>query len=259
MGPALITLRDSKIGRSTSTIHATLTQPEVDAKRGDEVVGYLTYTNFSSQSGPSFNTKWELHPPAPPLVKGVDALESGDGDDNWIGVAELPFSDFRKASRRCSWFLPRRGRASITKGGADQWFALNTHNADGSRERWTDDSLGLVCDMFPQIVETFLIPDVYTPLSSSETKDAGQKKSPAARYWYPTLLLSMEVKKSLGSEGARWLFLRVVTKKVENGRYDLDVVLLDERGELVASSNHVCFALPAARNLEKRSSDKSRL
>ena len=113
--------------------------------------------------------------------------------------------------------------------------------------------------MFPQVVETFLIPDVYTPLSSSDTKDAGKTKSPAARFWYPTLLLNMEVKKSLGSEGVRWLFLRVVTKKVEKGRYDLDVVVLDERGELVALSNHVCFALPAARNLGKRSGGKARL
>ncbi|KAL9081540.1 MAG: hypothetical protein Q9159_007272 [Coniocarpon cinnabarinum] len=265
-GSALITISDTKTGATTSTFHLTLTQPSVSRTRGDLVVGYLTFTNFSTQSGPSFSTNYSLTPPPPRLLGGFEALESGKGDDNWAEVPLLPFSDFRKASKRCRWFFPLRGRGALGKGGSDQWFALNTVNDDGKREVWTDESLGFVVDMFPQVLETFLIPDVYTPpdpsSNSSESSNSSSQssrssstdmseKSPAARFWYPTLLLNLEVKKSLG-QGVRWLFLRVQAKLIQQGRYDLEVIVLDEKSEVVALSHHVCFAVSAARNLSER-------
>ena len=73
-----------------------------------------------------------------------------------------------------------------------------------------------------------------------------------AKFWYPTLLLNLDVKKSLPEEGVEWLFTRVDTKQIKNGRMDIDVVILDEAGEIVALSHHVSFAVGAERNLAKR-------
>lgn len=60
------------------------------------------------------------------------------------------------------------------------------------------------------------------------------------------------MKKALPMEGVKWLFIRVRAKQIKNGRYDLEVILMDEHNDLVALSHHVCLAVPAARNLAKR-------
>lgn len=70
--------------------------------------------------------------------------------------------------------------------------------------------------------------------------------------WYPTLLLNLEVKKVLPEEGLKWLFSRVQAKQIRNGRYDLEVVLMDAEGELVAISHHVVYAVSAERNTAGR-------
>jgi len=43
---------------------------------------------------------------------------------------------------------------------------------------------------------------------------------------------------------------------VNKGRYDLEVVVCDEGGDVVCLSHHVCFALPAERNLKERTKVK---
>ena len=70
--------------------------------------------------------------------------------------------------------------------------------------------------------------------------------------WYPTLLLNLDVKKALPEEGVRWLFSRVQAKSIKEGKYDLEVILMDEGGDLVATSQHVVFAVDAGRNTAGR-------
>jgi len=77
------------------------------------------------------------------------------------------------------------------------------------------------------------------------------KRKPA-KFWYPTLLLNLDIKKTLPEEGVEWLFVRVDTKQIKNGRLDLDIVVMDEGGEIVALSHHVAFAVGAERNLAER-------
>lgn len=50
----------------------------------------------------------------------------------------------------------------------------------------------------------------------------------------------------------RFLCTRLQTKVIREGRYDLEVVVWDEIGEVVALSHHVCFVVSAERNLKKR-------
>jgi hypothetical protein len=58
--------------------------------------------------------------------------------------------------------------------------------------------------------------------------------------------------KLLPSDGVTWLFLRVESKQIRNGRLDLEITVLDEEGEIVALSNHVSLVLSANRNLSEK-------
>jgi hypothetical protein len=114
-------------------------------------------------------------------------------------------------------------------------------------ETWTNEKLGFICDLFPQICETFILKgvDQYSP-------DGSGAKGEKIPFWYPTLLLNLDVKKALPDGGVKFLFTRLQTKAIKNGRYDLEVVVMDPEGEIVALSHHVCFAVSAERNLAKR-------
>ncbi|KAB8336968.1 hypothetical protein FH972_021272 [Carpinus fangiana] len=239
-GPALFTVQDSKLGRQTSTLHITLTQ-------GDrtEVVGYITHSNIDKEEGLSFDTKWALDPPPPPA--NVQLLSAGT-DPNWSEMRETPFAEFRKAACRVQWMLPKHGQA--VPGSADEWIRLKTHGRDGRRERFDDISLGYVSDMWPQLVENHLNPAAYNP--SASAADVARHRGAGSKFWFPTLLLNLDVKKALPADGVDWLFARVRTKQVRNGRYDLEVVIVDETGDVVALSHHVAFALSAQRNLASR-------
>lgn len=103
--------------------------------------------------------------------------------------------------------------------------------------------------MFPQVIETLVVDDFYTPGMMTEDKIKRVKG-----FWYPTVLLNLDFKKALPEEGVEWLFARVRAKQVKNGRYDLEVIIMDENGELVALSNHVVMVMNASRNLANRSS-----
>lgn len=106
-----------------------------------------------------------------------------------------------------------------------------------SGERWDTESLAFACDMFLMPVDM---------LSLEQGHSSGA-------YWYPTLTLNLEIKKDWEKDqGPEWLFLRNTCKQIRNGRMDIDVVIMDEQGELVALSNHVALIVSAERNLGKR-------
>jgi archaeosine-15-forming tRNA-guanine transglycosylase len=54
---------------------------------------------------------------------------------------------------------------------------------------------------------------------------------------YPTLCMSSEIKKD--PKGTKWLFMKITAHEIKNGRFDTDVYVVDEEGELVALSKHV--------------------
>jgi len=229
-GPALFTVKDAKLGRQTSIIHVTLNQGG-----RDEVVGYITNSNMDTESGVSFSTDWKLTPPPAPVDL---ALLKQDEDPNWARQKSMPFTFFRKATQKTQFHFPRSGQRK--KSGADEWIRLNTG------EKWTNTSLGYVADMWPMPVEAFI--------HDSNPYDVNTKDSQGkpARFWYPTVLLNIDFKKPLPEEGVEWLFVRVNTKQIKNGRMDLEIVILDEGGDIVALSQHVALAVGSERNVAER-------
>jgi acyl-coenzyme A thioesterase PaaI-like protein len=217
VGPAIFHVEDVKLGRQASVVHVRMSQ---DGR--EEVIAYATNSNMDTEQGVSFDTQYKLQPPPPTVV--LSELDR-DGDKNWHLEESMPFSKFRKASSKVKFHFPRSGQ--IIPNTADEWLCFR----DGSS--FTNSSIGFVADMFPLIVESY--------------RDHSQ-----GPFWYPTLLLNLDIKKSLPPGGVKWLAIRVQTKRVKNGRMDLEVHVHDEDGDLVALSHHVTFVLDAARNTAAR-------
>ncbi|KAJ9645323.1 hypothetical protein H2199_003329 [Coniosporium tulheliwenetii] len=210
VGPATFVVKDVKLGRQATVIHVTLSQDN-----REEVVGYITHSNIPQETGVSFATGWSLHPA--PAAVDLAALAAGK-DQHWQEQTNMPFAKFRKASSRMRFFFPRGGQH--LKSMADEWLCFR----DGSR--FTNESLGYVADMWPQVVESYRHGD-----DPYDVRDEKVDKSRAVidkPFWYPTLLLNLDVKKALPEEGVEWLFARVRAKQIKNGRLDLEVVVLDE-------------------------------
>lgn len=242
VGIGTFTVKDVKLGRQTSIVHLTLAQ---DGR--EEVVGYITNSNIATETGVTFSSHWNLHPQPLP-VKDFSALDAGE-DPYWGERHEWPTADFRKATRHLRTFFPRRGQPSPTH--LNMWYCFRD-----PASRFTNESLGFVVDAFPQVLEYFLLGgvDSYSLEFEQQYSQAEQKKiiGQHARMWYPTLLLNLDVKKALPEDGVKWIFIRLETKKIQNGRYDLEVLAFDEGGDLVAVSNHVCLAVSAERNIAAR-------
>ncbi|KAI9851125.1 MAG: hypothetical protein M1838_004460 [Thelocarpon superellum] len=226
VGPADFEVRDAKAGRQTSNVQITLRQG------GREVVtGFLIQSNMRLDFGLSLPTDYALHPA--PIAADISKLRR-DADPEWARMPDVPFSKFRKATQRVHFFTPRHGQrhASIT----DQWLSF----VNG--ERFTNESIGFVADMFLQPVEN------YRPSKgSSDSETSGW-----VRHWYPTLVLNLEPKKLLPDEGVEFLFVRARSKQIQKGRMDLEVTVLDETGDIVALSNHLALIMSASRNTQGR-------
>ncbi|KAL8999283.1 MAG: hypothetical protein Q9169_001828 [Polycauliona sp. 2 TL-2023] len=238
IGPATFAVRDVKLGRRTSTVHVSLTQHD---ETEPSVVGYFTQSNLHTEQGISLDTAWSLHPSPLPLLSTAALKE--DNDPNWQRAHRS--ASFRKAAARTIWYLPRH-HAQLAPAMADEWICL----ADGGK--FTQTSLGFVVDQFPQIVE------MYPAEQQQQQPDKESRDEPIRTTvkWYPTVLLNLDVKKALPEQGVEWLFVRVRAKRIENGRMDLEVVVLEEGGELVAVSNHVCLILDAERNIKRSGQSK---
>lgn len=232
IGLATCVVKDVKLGRQTSTIHVTLSQ-----HGREEVLAYITQTNISKESGVTFDTKWALSP-APYPVMSLEGMKNGS-DPYWVEIDEMPFSGFRKATNRVRFFFPRAGQK--VKSLSDQWLLFR------NGERFTQDSLGFMCDMFPQVVEKYS----HNSDPYHVTTATGERK-PLAMFWYPTVVLNLDVKKALPEEGVEWLFMRSRSKQIKNGRLDIEVIIMDEQGELIALSHHVTLVLSAERNMADR-------
>lgn len=243
IGPAIFKVKDVKLGKGTSVIHVTLYQ---DSGKREEVVAYITNTNLAAETGVTFPTGWTLQPAPPPA--NITALKSGT-DQAWQEQKSMPFAIFRRASQHVNFYFPKQGQRMRSL--ADQWMCFS------NGEKFTNSSIGYVCDMFPQILESYRTGSdpyaVEAPRTADEINQLAKEQRGFASAWYPTLLLNLDIKKALPEEGVEFLFLRVRAKQIKNGRYDLEIVILDETGDIVALSHHVCMVLSAERNLAARS------
>jgi hypothetical protein len=62
------------------------------------------------------------------------------------------------------------------------------------------------------------------------------------RWAFPTVCLSLDIKRD--PEGEEWLLQRTVMTHCENGKFELDVKIIDVKGRIVATSKHSCLIIP---------------
>ncbi|KAK6502099.1 hypothetical protein TWF481_009908 [Arthrobotrys musiformis] len=231
-GAVELKVTDTKIGRGYSVLHVELLQEGMRC-----VNAYVTMTNIDNESGPNLNTFWEK--PDPGLVgrKNLDKLLTPEGVEGWFEHPK-PFADFREVSKRTRFF----SSVKPTPGVVSNWGTFTN-----PAESITNEAIALIADLFVGVVER-----MESEAETGEGKQSGSEMFQSAKFWYPTLSFTMDVKKSLPKEGVKWVFSKVHSQQVKNGRWDLQVVMLDEDGELLATSTQVALMVDASRNTKPR-------
>lgn len=249
VGPAVLVIEDVKLGRATSTVHVTLHQHDVNlaaapwltARSRRNVLAYVTNTRISLERGLTLDSGWAMMPPPRPV--DLSLLEKGR-DPHWVRKENLlgaRFISYVRTHNNIEHYVPRAG---TRRGAVDLWLRLK-----GEGQRFTNHDLGYVADAYPMVVEGWRPrPDEeQAPFRTDEI------------FWYPTLSLNLDVKRALPEQGAEWLFVRSSAKVVQNGRLDLEVIILDEHQNVVAISNHVTMIVSAERSMKERSRAKGKI
>ncbi|KAH8667206.1 thioesterase-like superfamily-domain-containing protein [Ilyonectria robusta] len=240
-GPAILVVENTKPGRGVSVIHITLYQggllpqaPWVSPQSKKRAVAYITNSLLAGENGITFATGFDVKDPPPPV--NLKQLDKGS-DANWERL-HMAIMDYVPILNNLEFYSPK----GCTFRPATYDFWVRMANVEG----FTNAALGYLSDAGPPLlVETFRPsgPESAIP----EGGFAFDK-----RFWYPTVTMSLDVKKALPVEGEEWLRMRVAAKVLKNGRYDAEVILFDCNGEVVALSNHVALAVDVERNYSRK-------
>ncbi|KAK6071845.1 hypothetical protein SCUP515_07629 [Seiridium cupressi] len=234
IGAAVVAIENVKLGQQISILHLTLWQggllsqapwvtPSVSRR---SILGYVNFANLRTFTGMTMPTGyWET--PAAELPS--------------------PMPDFQ----RWQFYLPRNG--PLTPGVCDMWIRL------ASGERITQGVLAYVVDSFPMDMNTFFASTEMRKLfynapqnPETSTEENHSEDKQRAGVWLPTVVMNLEVKKALPEDGVEWLAVRATSKQIQDGKFDLDLVVRDGEGELVDLSSHVALILEMGRNMVKR-------
>ncbi|KAI0439235.1 thioesterase family protein [Xylaria telfairii] len=268
-GPAIVIIEDVKLTGQISILQLTLWQgglkpsapwitPSVSQRT---VLAYARFTDLSSSKGISMPTGYETTAPdALPPLPDFERLKAEGSDPYWT-ESRLPGSnDSLRSLRNWHLYVPR-GDPLIPG-------VLNAWLRSASGENIKQGALTYVADTFPVETNTFIAaPEVRTFLlqQQAEARDqalsdkrAGKKKEGGESgvlhsvLWFPTVVLNLEVKKALPEEGAEWLALSVMSKQMRDGRFDIEIVVRDVEGEIIALSHQVALIVSIETNRGKK-------
>jgi hypothetical protein len=267
VGAAVLTVQEIKLGARTSTIHVTLSQearskgsqkPLPASTQELKVAGYITVSpEDADQAGSVVSGNWDLHP-APLRGSKSDgavdfaALTTKGKDGQWTRIPQVPVI---AASQHVEIFsaVPGPSVEARKNSTVDQWARFRPGGRNPAR--WTNEALMYLVDMFPMALDR-LGAMATSMRSGTEASNERQPRVPDP-FWYPTITLNVDLKKSLLNGGSEWLYSRVVTKAFRAGRTDLDVAVFDQSGELLALSSQVCMVVGIDRNLRNGNDPRS--
>ncbi|KAL4934761.1 hypothetical protein BDV06DRAFT_235289 [Aspergillus oleicola] len=263
-----MTLREVNIGKGISTLRVELFQEDTITSSAE-----LAITNLSIK-GITLQTGWRLSPEP----RQVDLAKlAKDSDPNWISYHCAFYPDgFRRGHSYAKTFIPRTWPTEISF--IEQWVepgwdclpqGSQPQGMGQDKARWTNEMLQFVVDMTLPIQENFLPHEEWKPLPmgsiaatlefASRQRKAREEGQPdwralpndgsreflGAKLINATVTLCTEIKQRLPAEGVRWLYLRTVCKRIVDGRMDLEVLVYDERMDLVVVSHQAVVLVPA--------------
>lgn len=267
VGPAIITVQEVKVGRRLSKLHISLWQgkgilthaPWVSPSVTKCVIlEYATQINLSTFTGMSFPMGFREADAQTRLVKpNLDALLDKGSDNVWAeSLVPEASRSLLKSLQRWRMFVPCYGLSA--PGVMDMWMC--TRNG----ELITQAFLPYAVDSFPFDMYIYLAPsELRAMLARPPQKDASEgekaqregfakKLSDLGNLWFPTVVMNLENKIALPDEGVGWLNLRITTKVMDNGKFDLDILVRNEDEEIVALSHHVSLMVSMERNVSNK-------
>ncbi|KAK8075889.1 hypothetical protein PG997_010552 [Apiospora hydei] len=255
-GPAVISVDEVNLGKQLSRLHLTLWQgglmskpPWVDQSASRRtVLAYTTHADLRNFTGISLPTGYEGREAAAlPTLPDFEALKASGRDGSWEEPKIPESSPWPRASWTCGYASP-------------------------AGEPITKDTLAYVVDSFPYNMHTFLAapelrqlllsqpdPDGETKEKKAQRAEVKERDEQRAGLWFPTVVMNLEAKTALPVEGVEWLAVRVTSKQIKDGKFDMEVIVRDVEGEMVALSHHVAMIVSLERNTKKRGSSKASL
>lgn len=282
LGTAVVVIKDVRIGRGSSMVQATLLQGDKERTTAFATYDFsenrllelsMTLTNAriinrSTSKGITMPTGYRLDPPIPP-INFNNVLTNKD--PSWVKY-DLPYREDsqNKFFSNITGVIERRPCAD--KDVVQLWMSLRP-----SEERWTTDMIPVACDAFNPALENYFDglfsvqgvtrmalewekngpPDApvqtvcsLLDLSSLSKSDADFCNSyQAGPRYYTTVNMSIDLKRALPEEGTKWLFARMRTLDVRDGRLDVRGELWDKHGNLIALMQYLWFVVDTSRSV----------
>ncbi|KAI9815412.1 MAG: hypothetical protein M1832_005482 [Thelocarpon impressellum] len=232
IGHAEVWVHVIKLGRQFSTARVQLVQ-YTNSEARVAIEAFITQGNLAREAASDGLTlptrpaipKHEI----PVLATCVERRDPPPYDDFRPAVSKLRY--FLPADTDSNWQAPRLGPSV-----RESWVTW----ADGVSDTGFDvGSLAFLADTFRPIPEAYGI----------------------VGNWFPTLNMGFEVKKAPenAAEGWKWLYMRTEMRAIRHGRFDLDVIITDETGDLVALSRHTALIVDAGRNWKAKDGTAAKL
>lgn len=259
-GRAILVVEEVKPGRSMTVLHVSLYQtgllPQAPwissgtvngrAKSEKVVVAYLTNRSIATESGISLNTGWSFQPKLP-AVKDFSKLLTNE-DPEWPPL-DLVIQRRVSAVKQLSIYYNREAMEKSGKSShIDMWICAK------NGEPFKNPALGFLID-----ATSSFVCEVQRPRTENEPPAAGGEFTHKVSFWYPTLVMNLDVKKALPKEGEKWLLIRCYAKQILNGRSDVEIVIYDRAGDIVALSHHVAMIVNFEKNIANRAVIKSKV
>ncbi|SMY22305.1 unnamed protein product [Zymoseptoria tritici ST99CH_1A5] len=247
VGPVMISIKDVRLGKTSSTVHASLSQ-----------AGKERCVVYSTNSGPAATRTTISMPmdhrpqPLPPPINFDNVLIGSD--PSWIRYDHPQDLALPNATLRRLIYAVQR-HPPPNRNIVHQWITPRR-----SSEKWTNASLGILLDSSVPPMENFYDDAPHNYFNGAKRAmqlEAENRSLYDHPPWlvprmYPTVNMSVQIKRQLPEEGEKWLSLRWHTKECLHGRFDVDIEVWDVKNNLIATGFSIWTIADNSRSLSTR-------